>query len=165
MFGGAMIGMLITPIRVQLGPVANGLVIVETFLPSPKLKFEGLDSLMQRYQAKAAELKTDPIGYAFVPFGYTNGQILEQAVTATKSLDHDVLAKYLHATTFKTVVGDIAYGKDGEWAKPRMVVTQFQNIEPNNLDQFRTGAKQPILWPPEYADGKIVYPYENARKK
>ena len=27
MFGGAMIGMLITPIRVQLGPIANGLVI------------------------------------------------------------------------------------------------------------------------------------------
>jgi branched-chain amino acid transport system substrate-binding protein len=39
MFGGAMIGMLITPIRVQLGPIANGLVIVETFLPSPKLQF------------------------------------------------------------------------------------------------------------------------------
>ena len=31
MFGGAMIGMLITPIKVQLGPIANGLVIVETF--------------------------------------------------------------------------------------------------------------------------------------
>ena len=39
MFGGAMIGMLITPIQVQLGPVANGLVISETFVPSPKLQF------------------------------------------------------------------------------------------------------------------------------
>ena len=59
MFGGAMIGMLITPIRVQLGPIANGLVIVETFLPSPKLQFPGLDDMMKRYQAKAGELKTD----------------------------------------------------------------------------------------------------------
>ena len=57
MFGGAMIGMLITPIKVQLGPIANGLVIVETFVPSPKLQFPGLDILMQRYQAKAAELR------------------------------------------------------------------------------------------------------------
>ena len=92
---------------------------------------------MKRYQAKAAGSKIDPIGYAFVPFGYTNGQILEQAVTATKSLDHDVLAKYIHSHSSQTVVGEISFGKDGEWAKPRMVLTQFQNIEPNNVEQFR----------------------------
>ena len=165
MFGGAMIGMLITPIRVQLGPVANGLVISETFLPSPKLQFDGLDSLMKRYQAKAPELKTDPIGYAFVPMGYAAGQALEQAVTATKSLDHDKLADHLRKTTFKTVVGDIAFGKDGEWTKPRQFTTQVQNVAPNNVDQFRDGSKTPILWPPEYKSGDIIYPYADARKK
>jgi branched-chain amino acid transport system substrate-binding protein len=145
--------------------VQNGLVIHESFLPSPKLNFAGLDDLMKRYQAKAAELKTDPIGYAFVPFGYTNGQILEQAVTATKSLDHDTLAKYIHSHSFKTVVGEISFGKDGEWAKPRMFLTQFQNVEPNNVAQFKSGDKQPILWPPEYKTGEMIYPYEKARKK
>jgi branched-chain amino acid transport system substrate-binding protein len=165
MFGGAMIGMLITPIKMQLGPVTNGLVISEAFVSSPKLNFPGLDDLMKRYQAKAPELKTDPLGYGFVPFGYAAGQMLSQAVTETKSLDHDVLAKYIHAHSFKTVVGELSFGKDGEWAKPRQVLTQFQNVEPNNLDQFKSGAKQPILWPAEYADGKMIYPYENARKK
>ena len=43
----------------------------------------------------------------------------DQAVTETKSLDHDVLAKYIHANSFKTVVGDLSFGKDGEWSKPR----------------------------------------------
>src|ERR1044071_2684293 len=165
LFGGAMIGMLITPIKVQLGPIMNGLVITESFVPSPKLNFPGLDDVMKRYQAKAGELKTDPIGFAFVPFGYTNGQILQQAVTATKSLDHEVLAKYIHANSFKTVVGEISFGKDGEWSKPRMVVTQFQNIEPSNVEQFKSGVKQPILWPPEYKTGTMIYPYEAARKK
>jgi branched-chain amino acid transport system substrate-binding protein len=165
MFGGALIGMLVTPIKAQLGPIQNGMVIQESFVPSPKLSFPGLDDLMARYQAKAPELKTDQIGFAFVPFGYTNGQILDQAVTATKSLDHEVLAKYLHSHTFKTVVGDIAFGKDGEWAKPRMVLTQFQNIQPNNVEQFKKGEKQPILWPPEYANGTMIYPYADARKK
>ena len=165
MFGGAMIGMLITPIKVQLGPITNGLVIVETFAPSPKLQFEGLDSVMQRYQAKAGELKTDPLGYAFVPIGYGAGQILAQAVTETKSLDHDKLTAYMKATTFNTVVGDVKFAADGEWTKARQLTTQFQNVEPNNLDQFRTGAKQPILWPPEYKSGETIYPYENARKK
>ena len=165
MFGGALIGQLVTPIKVNLGSVQNGLVIHESFVPSPKLNFPGLDDLMKRYQAKAPELKTDPIGFAFVPFGYTNGQILDQAITATKSLDHEVLAKYIHASTFKTVVGDISFGRDGEWAKPRMVLTQFQNIEPNNVAQFKSGEKQPILWPPEFKTGDMIYPYEAARKK
>jgi branched-chain amino acid transport system substrate-binding protein len=165
MFGGAMIGMLITPIKVQLGPVTNGLVIAESFVSSPKLSFPGLDELMTRYQAKAPELKTDAHGYAFVPFGYAAGQMLVQAISETKSLDHDVLAKYIHSHSFKTVVGELSFGKDGEWSKPREVLTQFQNIEPNNLDQFKSGAKQPILWPPEYANGKIIYPYADARKK
>jgi len=165
MFGGAMIGMLITPIKVNLGPTINGLVISEAFVPSPKLQFAGLADLMKRYQAEASTLKTDPIGYAFVPFGYTTGQVLAQAVTETKSLDHDKLAAYLHSHTFQTVVGEIGYGKDGEWSTTRQFLTQFQNVEPNNVDQFRDGRKQPILWPPEYKTGEMVYPYDNARKK
>ena len=165
MFGGAMIGMLITPIKVNLGPVINGLVISEAFVPSPKLQFAGLADLMKRYQAEAPTLKTDPIGFAFVPFGYAAGQVLAQAVTETKSLDHDKLAAYLHSHTFQTVVGEIGFGKDGEWSTTRQFLTQFQNVEPNNVDQFRVGSKQPILWPPEYKTGEMIYPYENARGK
>jgi branched-chain amino acid transport system substrate-binding protein len=164
-FGGAMIGMLITPIRVQLGPLANGLMISETFLPSPKLQFAGLDDLMKRYQAKAAELKTDPIGYAFVPMGYAAGQILAKAVTETKSLDHDKLADYVRKNRFDTVVGQISFGKDGEWSAPRQFTTQFQDVQPNNLDQFRDGAKTPVVWPPDYKSGNFIYPYADARKK
>ena len=165
MFGGAMIGMLITPIKMQLGPIVNGLVISETFLPSPKLQFAGLDSLMQRYQAKAGDLKTDPLGYAFVPIAYGAGQVLAKAVTETKSLDHDKLTAYMKAATFDTVVGEVKFAADGEWAKARQFTTQFQNVQPNDLNQFRDGAKQPILWPPEYKSGEIIYPYADARKK
>ena len=91
--------------------------------------------------------------------------MLAQAVTATKSLDHDKLAAYLHSHTFQTVVGEIGFGKDGEWSSTRQFLTQFQNVEPNNLDQFRAGSKQPVLWPAEYKTGEMIYPYENARKK
>lgn len=165
MFGGAMIGMLITPIRVQLGPIANGLVIVETFLPSPKLQFAGLTDVMTRYQAKAGELKTDPLGHAFVPIGYAAGQVLAKAVTETKSLDHDKIAAYLHANKFDTVVGPVAFAKDGEWTEARQFTTQVQNVVPSNLDQFRDGSKTPILWPPEYKSGDFIYPYADARKR
>jgi branched-chain amino acid transport system substrate-binding protein len=164
-FGGAMVGMFITPLKARLGPVTDGLVISETFAPSSKLNFPGLEDVMKRYQVEAPKIKTDPLGYAFVPFGYAAGQVLQQAVTETKSLDHDQLAAYIHTHSFKTVVGEISFGKDGEWSKSRQLLTQFQSVEPNSVDQFRSGAKQPTLWPPEYADGKMIYPFENARKK
>jgi branched-chain amino acid transport system substrate-binding protein len=165
MFGGAMIGMLVTPIKVQLGPLANGLVIGESFVRAPPFEFPGVADVFKRYQAKATGQGVDPLGHGFVPFGYAAGQVLAKAVEETKSTDHDKLAAYIRSNTFPTVVGDIAFGKDGEWAKSRQLFTQFQNVAPNDLEQFRTGSKQVILWPAEYKTGNVIYPYGEARKK
>jgi len=165
MFGGAMIGMLVTPIKVQLGPLANGLVIGESFVRAPPFEFPGVADLFKRYQAKASGQGVDPLGHGFVPFGYAAGQVLAKAVEETKSTDDDKLAAYIHSNTFKTVVGDVAFGKDGEWAKSRQLFTQFQNVAPNDLEQFRAGSKQVILWPAEYKTGNMIYPYGEARKK
>ena len=63
----------------------------------------------------------------------------------------------------REVVGEVAFGDDGEWAKSRMFFTQFQNVTPNDLEQFRDGSKQIILWPREYKTGEIVYPYAKAK--
>jgi branched-chain amino acid transport system substrate-binding protein len=164
MFGGAMVGLLVTPIKVQLGPAMNGLVVQQSFLPVAKLDFPGLEGLLQKYQAKAAGQQIDPFGYAFAPFGYAAGQILAAAVEETKSLDHAKIAQHIHAHTFATVVGDIAYGKDGEWTAPRTLFTQFQNVAPNNLEQFRAATREVILWPEPYRTGNMIYPYSEARK-
>jgi branched-chain amino acid transport system substrate-binding protein len=162
-FGGALIGQLVTPIKAQLGPIQNGIIIHESFVPSPKLNFPGLDELMKRYQAKAAELKTDPIGFAFVPFGYTNGQILEQAITATKSLDDNKLADYIGKTTFKTIMGDVKFGKGGEWAEGRMLQVQYHDIKNTELEQFRGMDTQTVLTPPQFKTGDVIYPFEKAK--
>jgi branched-chain amino acid transport system substrate-binding protein len=164
MFGGTMIGLLITPIKMQLGPILDGIVIMESFVPSPSFNFPGVADLLKRYQAKAVGEKIDPIGYGFVPFGYAAGQVLAQAVEATKSLDHIRLADYIHHHTFYTVVGEINYADDGAWATPRTLFTQFQNVAPGNIDQFRNGSVQPILWPPQYKSGAMIYPYAAAKK-
>jgi branched-chain amino acid transport system substrate-binding protein len=164
MFGGGMIGMLVTPIKVQLGPLANGLVICESFVRAPRFEFPGVADLFKRYQANATGQGVDPLGYGFAPFGYAAGQVLAKAVEETKSTDHDKLAAYIHGNTFQTVVGDVTFGKDGEWAKSRQLFTQFQNVAPNDLEQFRAGSKQVILWPAEYKTGTMIYPYSEARK-
>ena len=165
MFGGAMIGMLVTPIKVQLGPLANGIIVGENFAAASAPSITGSADFLKRYSAKAAAAGIDPLGFAWGPFAYGAGQVLAQAVTETKSLDHDKLAAYMHKASFKTVAGDFSFAKDGEWSKARQVWTQVQNAQPNNLDQFRDGKVQPILWPPEFKTGDIIYPYADARKK
>src|SRR5882724_4624552 len=162
MFGGTMIGLLATPLKTQLGPAANNIVIMESFVPG--FDFPGLKDFLGKYRDKAKGQQIDPFGYGFAPFGYAAGQVLAQAVNATKSLDHDKIAQYIHATSFRTVAGEVAFGKDGEWTKPRTVFTQFQDVQPGNVDQFRDGARQPILWPPEYKTGTMIYPYAEATR-
>jgi branched-chain amino acid transport system substrate-binding protein len=165
MFGGAMIGLLATPIKMQLGPLTNGLVIMESFIPAPTLNFPGLRAMLDKYQAKAPSLGIDPLGYGFTPFAYAAGQVLAQAVEATKSLDHTKLADHIHAAKFSTVAGEISYGKDGEWSKSRQFFTQFQGVSGNDLAQFRDTKHQVIVWPDQYKTGEVIYPYQDAKKK
>src|SRR5205085_11128473 len=53
MMGGAMIGMLVTPIKVQLGPLANGIIVGENFAAAMAPKIPGAADFLQRYNAKA----------------------------------------------------------------------------------------------------------------
>ncbi len=162
MFGGTMVGLLVTPLRVQLGPAMNNIVFMESFLPT--FDFPGLQELLAKYRAKVKDQKIDPFGIEYAPFGYAAGQILAQAVTATKSFDHDKIAKYIHATAFTTVAGDIAFARDGEWTESRMIFTQFQDVQPNDVTQFLDGKRQPVLWPEKYRTGRIIYPYSDSKR-
>ncbi len=165
MFGGAMIGLLSTNIKVQLGPLLNGIVNHEDFVPSPTFNFPGVKELLAKYQEQAAGQKVDPLGYGFAPFAYAAGQVMATAVENSKSLDQDKIAAYIHSHTFQTVVGDVAFGEDGEWAKARMVFTQFRNVTGNDINQFRDTTRDAILWPVEYKTGELIYPYAEAKKK
>ena len=164
MFGGTMIGLLVTPLKVQLGPLMNGITIMESFVPAPTFNFPGVKDLLAKYRAKAANEKIDPFGYGFAPFAYAAGQILEKAVTETKGFDHDAIAKYIHANKFDTVVGELRYNQNGDWAEPRMVFTQFQNVAAGNLEQFSNTDHQVIVWPDKLKTGKMIYPYSDAKK-
>jgi branched-chain amino acid transport system substrate-binding protein len=164
MFGGALIGLLVTPIKAQLGPLANGIVNNEVFLPAPNLVFPGTKELLAKYQAAASSQGIDPGGWAFPPLAYSAGQVLAQAVEGTKSLDQAKLADFMRSHTFSTVVGDIKFGKDGEWAKSRVFFTQFQHVTGNSMDQFKDTTHEVIVWPKEYKTGDMIYPYGEAKK-
>ena len=105
---------------------------------------------------------THPTRY-MAPWGYAQLQVMAQAIEGTKSIDDRKLADYIRASTFKTVLGDVKFGKDGEWAQPRMLQVQFHDVKSNDAEQFRAMNTQTVVTPAEYKSGNVIYPYEKAK--
>lgn len=165
MWGGAMVGLQATVFKTQLGPLLNGLVNFETWLPTKSMEFPGSLELLKKYQERAKAAGTDPLGYYMPVWAYAYLQVLGDAIAATKSLNDDVLANYIQKTTFHTVVGDVKFGKGGEWVEERTLAAQFQNIKGNSIDDFRDLRTEVIVYPPKYKSGDVIYPYEKALTK
>jgi branched-chain amino acid transport system substrate-binding protein len=163
LFGGGMVGLQSTAIKVQLGPLLNGIVDYDYWLPWSRLSSDESKEFLKKYQAQAPSAGVDPLGYYLPPFAYGYLQVLQQAVEGIKGVDQDKLADYLRTHTFKTVVGDVKFGPNGEWSEPRVNEVQFQNIKANDIEQFRDPQTEVILWPPELKTGALMYPYSEVK--
>jgi branched-chain amino acid transport system substrate-binding protein len=165
MLGGGMVGLQFTTIMTSLGPMLNGIVNYDFWAPEPSfMNAPGIKEFFKEYQARAEKAGVDPLGYYLPPYAYAALQILGQAVEATKGLDQQKIADHIRATEFSTIVGKIKFGKNGEWAKARTLMVQYQKIQGNGIDQFRGPGKKIILFPDEFKSGNIVYPYAAALK-
>jgi branched-chain amino acid transport system substrate-binding protein len=161
--GGGMVGLQFTPIMEALGSSLNGFVNYHSWVPEKTMNFPGVQEFLTRYQKRAVQEKIDPLGFYLPPYNYAIGQMIEQAVTATKSLDHKVLADYLRKNEMKTIVGNIKYDAVGEWATPRLPMVQFTGVVDKNVDQFRKPGVQPIIAPAALQTGTVV-PFDKLRK-
>lgn len=159
MFGGAMVGLQYATFLQQFADKLDRVVNYHLYVPGPTMNFPGIEMFLKTYQARAPQVGTDPLGFYQPPFAYAAMQVLEQAVKATGSLDDGKLADYIHQSAFKTIVGDVRFDEKGEWAKPRLLMIQFQNVQGSDLEQYRTGGKQVILYPPEYKHGELQHPF------
>ena len=75
-------------------------------------------------------------------------QLLEAAVTATKSLDDKALAGWLKANTVETVMGKVEFGGANNYGREQVKVKQIQN------------GRWVIVWPRDVAapGAKVIYP-------
>lgn len=162
LFGGAMVGAQFTQIKAQLGPLLNGLVILEDYVPEPTMKFPGVEDFLGKYQQRATSAGVDPLGY-WAPFAYAALQILGDAITRVGTIDQEKLARHIHQAAFKTVVGDVKFDAIGEWERSRLLYIQYQNIRDRDINQFRQPGKQVILYPPELRSGDLIYPFARAQ--
>jgi branched-chain amino acid transport system substrate-binding protein len=158
LIGGGMVGPQYAAAKQQLGPLLNGFVSFEDYVPEPTTNFPGIREFVSRYKPKATAAGVDALGYYLPPFSYAGMQIIAAAMEATKGLDQNKMADYIHKATHHTIVGDVRFGKDGEWEQARLFQVQYQGITGNGLEQFERPGTQVILFPSAYKSGKLQYP-------
>src|SRR6266513_99461 len=163
-FGGGLVGPQFAALKTQLGPLLNGVVNYEFYAPDLGGRFPFLDQFLAKYQARAAKEGVDPLGFYLPPYAYAMMQVLEQAITATKGLDQAKLAEYIHKSTFDTYVGKVGFAKNGEWAAPRVMMTQYHGITGNDVEQFKKPGRLTVLFPKEYKTGDLKAPYHENKK-
>jgi branched-chain amino acid transport system substrate-binding protein len=158
-----MVGIQATAIKRQLGPLLNGITNYETWVPAKTMEYPGVNEFLATYQARAGAEGVDPLGYYLGTWGYAYAQLVGQGIKGANSLDDEKLAAYFRTATFKTIMGDVKFGKQGEWAESRFIAVQYHGIKGNELDQFKGMNVQTIVGPPKFATGKLIYPYEKAK--
>jgi branched-chain amino acid transport system substrate-binding protein len=164
LFGGAMVGLQYSGLKMQFAEQLNNLVGYELYVHESTMHFPGIDEFLERYRLRAEQAGVDSLGYYVPPFTYATLDILAQAVAAVGDVDPDKLANYIHSTTFKTLVGDVTFGADGEWAAPRILTIQYRDLKGSDLKQFTEPGHQVILYPPEFKTGTLVYPFSEASR-
>mgnify|MGYP001174061446 CR=1 FL=1 len=160
--GGGMVGLQFAPLMESLGPLLNGFVNYNSWVPEKSMDNPAIREFLKRYEVRAKQEKVDLLGYYLPPFNYAIGQMLEQAVGATKSLNHKMLAEYIRKNEMKTMVGNIRFDAVGEWATPRVPMAQFRGIKGKDVDQFRQPGKQVIIAPAALKTGELL-PFDKAR--
>jgi branched-chain amino acid transport system substrate-binding protein len=116
--------------------------------------------MLNNYQARAAAAGVDVLGHYMAPLAYAQMQVVAQAISATGGLDDAALSTFTRGATFKTVMGDIKFGKNGEWAHPRVLQVQFRGIAGHEAEQFKDGSKQVVVSPRSLASGDLIVPYD-----
>ena len=164
LFGGGMVGLQYASLQTSLGPMLNGIVNYDFWVPEPTLDFPGIHEFLAKYEERAEGQGVDPLGHYLPPFAYAYMQVLGDAIEAVGSLDQEALAAHIRDNTFETVVGPVKFGPNGEWATSRTLMVQFQNIEDGELEQFKHPGKRVVLLPEEWASGEFMFPYTEARK-
>src|ERR671922_2262377 len=107
---------------------------------NPAVHFPGVAEMAQRHQTKynkPAQATTGP-AYAAV-------RILADAIGRAGSLDRDKIRDAIAATDMMTIAGPVKFNPDGT-GQVTTVINQWQD------------GKQVLVWPPDQATTKPIYP-------
>jgi len=123
-----------------------------------------VDEFIKRYQPVAAQQQLDPLGFYLPPYAYAMMQVLGEAVQRVGKLDQEKIADDIHSHEFRTVVGNVKFAKNGEWAEGRALYVQYRGIKGNGLDEWKQPGHAVVLYPAQWKSGDLLYPYDQSRK-
>jgi branched-chain amino acid transport system substrate-binding protein len=142
----------------------NGIVNYETWVPSEKALTPDVKAFLAEYQSRAQAEGVDPLGYYLGTWGYAYLELLGKAIEGAKSINDDKVADYIRGHTIKTIMGDMKFGKDGEWAQSGLMQVQYHGIKQGaGLDTWRGMSYQTVVAPASMKTGDVIYPYEKAK--
>jgi len=76
----------------------------------------------------------------------------------------NVNARFNYPQYFVMIPTGVTFGEGGGWAQPRVLTVQFQNIESNNISEFKRPNTQVVVYPSETASASVIYPYAKAKR-
>ena len=156
-----MIGPQSSSVQTQLGPVINGIVNYQYWLPVPAMNFPGVhDLIVDTSNARRARLPTNWVLRHAVRVRAGPG--IGAGGRGDRGLDDSALADFTRQATFSTVVGDVTFGRLGEWAVPRVLTVQFRGIGSSDISEFGKPKARVVVAPASYASGELVVPYRAA---
>jgi len=162
MVGAGMIGPQNTAVKTTLGPLLNGFVNYEYWAPVPKMMFAGVQEFLGTYQARAGDAGVDLLGTTWRRWPTPRCRWLLKLSKRPAALTTSGSRRSRGGATFDTVMGDVKFGANGEWAHPRVLQVQFQGISDHEVGQFRNGSRQIVVSPPRFTSGALRFPYAEA---
>jgi len=162
LFGGGMVGIQNASLLASLGKQLNGVVNYDTFSIDPKLMHPGAQAFLDAYAKKAEAAKVDPLGHFLPPYWYGVGQVIQAAVEATGGTDDKALAAWLHANEVPTILGPLRFDANGEWTENRVLMAQYRDVAPNDIEQFRKAGKVVVVAPDKFKTGDFIKPFDKA---
>ena len=158
LFGGGMVGLQFAAIQKNLGPLLNGIVNYDFWVPEPTLNFPGIQEFLTKYQeppgtrastrsATTCRRSPTPTCRSWARRSRPSG-CLDQAGSPGTSA----------TTTFDTVVGPVKFGTNGEWATSRVLMVQFRERRDRRSRAVRQAGKRVVLYPKEWKSGELIVP-------
>ncbi len=159
MFGGGMVGPQLAAFQQQFGPILNNLVNWDVYSPEPTMNFPGVSEFQAKYRELAHREQVDLLGNYIPPYAYGQMQVLEQTLTRVGRVDQAAMAADMRSQEFDTIVGRFRFSALGEWAEPRNLYVQFQNIRDGDLEKYKRPGTKVILAPDSLKSGELRAPY------
>ena len=162
-FGGAMIGLGFTPIKAQLGPLLNGIVNYDTYVPEPTMNFPGVNEFLKTYQEKAPAAGVDL--HRILP-----AAICLRADAGSGPGRHHGRQHRPGQDRGRAAQGNVQHHRRRDQVRSRRRMAEEPDTDhpvpghpAGDINQFKQAGKQVILHPNESKSGNLIEPYTKAR--